>query len=77
MMCGLSLIRKSDTIATMFLIQLLVGKIWDWLLELPPELFGRKIEQALDRAAERRRRRKSRRSTRSTRSSPRNNKRIV
>ena len=40
----------------MSLIQLLIKKVLDWLLELPPDLIGRKIERALDREADRRRR---------------------
>jgi hypothetical protein len=31
-------------------------KIMDWILELPPDLLGRKIERILDRGSERRRR---------------------
>jgi hypothetical protein len=48
----------------MNLFGLIIRKIFDWLLEIPPDLLGRKIERVLDRLAEQRqrtRRRKGRR----------------
>lgn len=35
---------------------LILGRLLDWLLELPPDLLGRKIERILDRASGKRRR---------------------
>jgi hypothetical protein len=40
----------------MDIIGLVVRKFLEWLLELPPNLLGRRIERRLDRIAERRRR---------------------
>jgi hypothetical protein len=40
----------------MIWIQIIASKLIDWLLELPPDLLGRRIERMLDHMAERRRR---------------------
>ncbi len=40
----------------MIWIQIIVSKIIDWLLQLPPDLLSRRVEKTLDRIAERRKR---------------------
>jgi hypothetical protein len=37
-------------------LEILIGKAIEWLLEIPLDLLGRKVEKLLDQAAERRRR---------------------
>jgi hypothetical protein len=59
---GFSRLFLSDDAATingMLWFEILVRPIVDWLLELPADLLGRKVERLLDRAARRNRRRRS------------------
>lgn len=37
----------------MSLLKVLIGKILEWLLEIPPDLLGRQVERFLDRNADR------------------------
>jgi hypothetical protein len=39
-------------------LETIIRTIFDWILEIPPDLLGRKVEGWLDQAANRRRRKK-------------------
>lgn len=50
------LFEDAGSIKGMTWWEILIGKLFDWLLEIPLNLLGRKVERLLDQAAERRRR---------------------
>jgi hypothetical protein len=53
---GLFTMSNTANINGMIWLIIVIRKVIDWVLEIPPDLLGRRIELFLDQAAERRRR---------------------